>query len=259
MTASEPPASVPARQERRFHLTAAPREPQPGPERDPGPPADPWRITLTYHHEHLWYSDADASPETWNVSADIWDDSGTYAESHVGDISIVVIDPYETGDPVGLLDGESGDLGLVAETIFIPGRRGLDPDLEEQLEPNGSQILILDSVRLAPPWRGFGLGPLLAGAVIKKLSGGVQAAACYPAPLNDEADSGEYTQVTGEAETEALAAHERGIAALAGVWGKLGFEHFRSGVYVLDLNLTTLDDRLAELREHLGRYAGRED
>ena len=58
------------------------------------------------------------APENWHVSTDICDDSGTHAESHVGDINIVLIDVYDTHDPFSLLDGEDADLGLIAETIF---------------------------------------------------------------------------------------------------------------------------------------------
>ena len=38
------------------------------------------------------------------------------------------------------------------------------------------------------------------------------------------------------------------------VWAKLGFEHFRHGIHVLDLNLTTLDENLAQLRKHAECY-----
>ena len=99
-------------------------------------------------------------------------------------MTIVLVDIYDTRDPFGLLDGEDADLGLIAEHLQR-GRRQLDPDLDEQLEPLGSRILILNSVRLAPEWRGFGLDVLLAGTAIKKLSGGVRAAVCYPAPIDE--------------------------------------------------------------------------
>ena len=216
---------------------------------EPGhvPPASPWSITLTYRHEHLWWFGADDAPESWHVSADIHDDSGTHVESHVGDINIVLIDVDDTRDPFGLLDGEDADLGLIAETIFDAGGGGLHPDLDMQLEPLGSRILILNSVRLAAKWRGFGLGVLLAGTAIKKLSGGVRAAVCYPAPIDDLI--GHLRNGQGDP-----AERQKAVAALDRVWAKLGFEHFRNGIHVLDLNLTTLDENLAQLRKHAERY-----
>jgi hypothetical protein len=94
------------------------------------PPADPWSIQLTYRHDQRWWFDANQEPETWKISADIYDDSGTRFESHVGDISIVTVDIYDAHDPFGLLDGEGADLGLIAEAIFDPATGCLHPELE---------------------------------------------------------------------------------------------------------------------------------
>src|SRR5258708_29195911 len=139
------------------------------------PPDDPSSITLTYQHRQYWWSSADDAPETWHISADI-DDGGP----HVGDMDITLVDTYETHDPFALLDGQDAELGHVAGTLFDPGDGRLDPDLDEQLEPAGSQILILHSVRLAPEWRGFGLGALLDGTAITKMSNATPATAWYP-------------------------------------------------------------------------------
>jgi hypothetical protein len=201
------------------------------------PPSDPWRITLSYRHDHRWWNDANQAPEGWHVSADVLDDSGTDVESHVGDMHVVAVDLDETTDPFGLLDAEDGDLGLVAETVFDPATGGLHPDLDEQLEPFGNRILILDTVQLTAPWRGFGLGALLTGTAIKKLSGGARAAVCYPAPLAEPDDP-----------TDDPDAQQRAVAALGRVWARLGFAPFRAGVHTLDLNLVTLDEHLAKLR-----------
>jgi GNAT superfamily N-acetyltransferase len=215
---------------------------------EPGhaPPASPWSITLTYRHEHPWWFGADDAPETWHISADIDDDSEPRHGSHVGDMNITLVDAYETRDPFVLLDGHDAELGHVAGTLFDAGDGQLDPDLDEQLEPTGSRILILHSVRLVPEWRGFGLGALLAGTAIKKLSGGARAAACYPAPLNELTDAG--TDDQGDAEWD------NAVASLQQVWARLGFEHFRDGVHVLDLSLVTLDEKLGQLRKDAERY-----
>ena len=211
------------------------------------PPAGPYDISLTYQHRHPWWSGADTAPETWHVSADIYDDSGTHVDAHAGDFHIVTVDIYGTRDPFGLLDGEDADLGLIAETIFSAGGGHLDPDLDGLLEPAGSRILILSSARLEPQWRGFGLGALLAGTAIRKLASGGRAAVCYPAPIG-EPDEDEPESEPGQA------AREQAIRALDSVWAKLGFEHFRDGVHVLDLNLTSLDENLARLRKNAQRY-----
>jgi GNAT superfamily N-acetyltransferase len=215
------------------------------------PPADPWSITLTYQHQHYWWFSADDAPETWHVSADIDDGSGPHSGSHVGDLDITLVDAYETRDPFGLLDGQDAELGHVAGTLFDAGDGRLDPDLDEQLEAIGSRILILHSVRLVPQWRGFGLGALLAGTAIRKMSAGARAAVCYPAPLNELTEAGTGDQ--GDAEWDSA------VAALRQVWARLGFEHFRDGVHVLDLGLVTLDEKLGQLRKDAGRYRNFQD
>lgn len=208
------------------------------------PPDDPWSITLTYRHDHRWWSGTNEEPESWHVSADVFDDSGMHVKSHVGDMTIVVIDVYQTHDPFGLLDGEDADLGAIAGTIFDARTGQLDPDLDDLLEPMGDRILILSSVRLTPGWRGFGLGVLLAGTAIKKLSGGVRAAVCYPAPIDELNDE----------EPDSPAAREQAIAALGKVWARLGFEHFRDSVHVLDLSLVTLDESLGRLHKRAEQH-----
>jgi GNAT superfamily N-acetyltransferase len=161
-------------------------------------------------------------------------------------MDITLVDIYETRDPFALLDGQDAELGHVAATIFDAGDGELDPDLDEQLEPAGSRILILHSVRLLPQWRGFGLGALLAGTAIRKLSGGARAAVCYPAPLSEQAEAGPEDQ--GDTEWD------QAVAALRQVWARLGFAHFRDGVHVLDLSLVTLDEKLGQLRKDAERY-----
>jgi hypothetical protein len=213
------------------------------------PSADPSSISLTYHHGHLWWYGPDDAPERWHVSADICDDAGQ-PETHVGDIHVVIVDIDETSDPFDLLDGESSDLGHIAGVLFEPGSGELDPDLDEQLEVFGSRVLILDTVRLTWEWRGLGLGVLLAGSAIKKLSAGARFAACYPAPLDDDPDP------PGERSPAGSAARRKAIDALGRTWGKLGFEHFRDGVHVLDLGLVTFEENLRDLRETAQPYRG---
>ena len=139
-----------------------------------------------------------------------------------------------------MLDGEDATLGRIAEIVFDPATGQLDPVLDAQLEPLGSRLLILKTTQLTPAWRGFGLGVLLAGTAIKKLSGGVRFAVCDPAPLPDP-DADEHEVAEDPVEQVVIS------ATLSEVWGQLGFEDYRdSGVHVLNLNLVTLDNCLQE-------------
>lgn len=211
------------------------------------PPDDPWAIDLTYRHEHPWWYGADDALETWHVAADIHK-GGTGVQAHVGDMSITLVDHYNTHDPFALLDGEDAELGRIAEVLFDADDGQLDPDLDEQLEPAGDRILILHSVQLTPRWRGFGLGALLAGTAIRKLSSGARAAVCYPAPLGERDDPGHDDQPDDPEEWQ------HAVASLQRVWGRLGFTHFRDGVHVLDLSLVTLDEKLGQPRKDAERY-----
>ena len=169
-------------------------------------------------------------------------------KSHVGDMTIVVIDVYQTRDPFGLLDGEDADLGAIAGTIFDARTGQLDPDLDELLEPLGDRILILNSVRLTPEWRGFGLGVLLAGTAIKKLSGGVRAAVCYPAPIDER----QTANRTARPNVSRPSRHSAGL-------GPARVRALRDGVHVLDLSLVTLDENLGRLHKSAERYRTLED
>lgn len=206
------------------------------------PPADPYSIELTYAHRHHWANNAEDGPEIWHVTAGAHPDGAEEPVCHVADIEIVLIDPYDTRDAFGILDSYDADLGLVAETVLDPATGRLNPDLAGRLEPHGSRLLILKKVQLRPEWRGFGIGVLLAGLAIKRLSGGCQAAICYPTPLDDQAD-------------EDPARRRAAVATLSDVWSQLGFEHFRDGVHVLDLAFVTLDEANERLRERFLQYA----
>ena len=82
--------------------------------------------------------------------------------------------------------------------------------------------------------------------ILRKLSDGARAAVCYPAPLNELTEARPDDQ--GDADWD------KAVAALQQVWARLGFEHFRDGVHILDLSLVTLDEKLESLRKDAERY-----
>lgn len=53
-------------------------------------------------------------------------------------------------------------------------------DFEEVLAHPVGDLLVMDRVILEPGWRGFGLGPVLAGAAIRRLSSDCTAVLCEP-------------------------------------------------------------------------------
>ncbi len=204
------------------------------------PPADIADVVLTYEHRHHPNLTDNDVPHTWNVAAEVMDDDGQ-AVSRVGDLEFVIVDIDETDDPFIVLDGVDVDLGTVAGVIFNLSTGELDAELEKRIMPLGNRILFINRVELEPAWRGFGIGTYLAGLAIKRLSGGCCAAVCYPAPLGQ--DTPDHDDPAWQAAADRLAE----------LWAQLSFEHFRNGVYVLNLGLTALDNSLERLRTRVLR------
>jgi GNAT superfamily N-acetyltransferase len=193
-------------------------------------------IRLSYSHHEDYYDDGDDGPQFWHVSADIYDLEGRGQLEHVGDFEFVRINPYEISDLFGVLDGHDGDLGLMAETLLNPATGDYRDDLEELTEPIHSSMLILNRAQLEKPWQGFGLGVLLTARAIRKLRPDCRGIACFPAPI-----TGGPTD-PDDKETRPLA-----IATLGKVWEQIGFEHYRDGVFVLNLGTVTLDEAIQAL------------
>lgn len=218
------------------------------------PPADPSGIELRYSHQHHWDASREDMPESWYVSADIPDPDSADGQSvvvHVGDIEIIRIDPYRR-DAFDLLDAHSADLARIGEIVLKHGTGGLNPMLEDELEMPGTELLILNRVQLAPEWRGFGIGVLLTGITIQRLSGGCQVVVCDPASLVHIDDTDDDNGEGGD--TADTASNQASRAKLSEVWSQLGFAPFRDGVHVLDLALATLDDSIERLRDRITRY-----
>ena len=91
----------------------------------------------------------------------------------------------------------------------------------------------LDRVWLDPDRRGRGLGPIVAAAAIARLGRGCHLAACFPAP---------FEGASGQPDDQA-----RAVEALGRVWSKVGFRHWRDGVWMLDLSTDDMQATLAEL------------
>lgn len=209
-------------------------------------PADLFAVELSLSHRRAWSAEPDEELETWHVSADAYDEDGSRVVSHVGDMRFVIVDLYEAGNPYGLLVGESPMLSEIAKVVFDRETGDLVEDLEESLEALGDRVLIVDRVLLEPEWRGFGIGALLTASAIKMLSGGVRAVICRTTPIDEPSavapdqdrpsQSNKQTQALGEA------------------CARIGFEHFRDGVWTLDLNLVTFEESLAQLRDEARRY-----
>lgn len=215
-------------------------------------PADPSLISLTYHHEHpvqpLEFED---TLEVWTVNVLI--DADVLAEAMadfddvdqetldavqdvpVGRMSFVRVRMLGPDNPFDAMDSYSGDLCGIGETVLDVARGEFDSAFESALAHPVGDLLIMDRVVLEPGWRGFGLGPVLAGSAIRRLAQDCAAVLCEPG-------SADGREMTAEQ-------HQEAAAKLAGLWSRIGFEPFQDGVHFLDCHLQRPLDLLAQRQE----------
>jgi GNAT superfamily N-acetyltransferase len=138
--------------------------------------------------------------ERWGVSISIGD-------ADVGDARLFVLDVEPGTSVADLTDPATGTW------VDRPATAGATGPVRH--------VLVLDRVWIHPDHRGHGYGPIVAAAAVDRLGRGCDLAACYPAPFeNPELSPAE---------------RDRSIVALAALWSTVGFEHWRDGVWMIDL------------------------
>jgi hypothetical protein len=98
------------------------------------------------------------------------------------------IEPTETQDLFGVMDGYDADLGHIAEMIIDPATGEIDDALRDRLAGFEPDVLVLCRAELDAKWRGFGLGAVLAGQAIKQLGHGCLAVVLQPASVLSETE-----------------------------------------------------------------------
>ncbi|MFD7057495.1 hypothetical protein ACFWBS_57960 [Streptomyces mirabilis] len=217
-------------------------------------PADPSLISLAYHHEHplQTYEFVDTL-EVWTVTARIdadvlaedmaaysameQDSSDAVQDIAVGRMSFVRVRMFSPDHPFEAVDSYTGDVSRIGEVVLDVAAGEWEPAFEAVLAHLVGDLLIMDRVILEPAWRGCGLGPVLAGAAIRRPSQDC-VAVCEPG----SADGRELTYDQ----------HREAAVKLGRVWEQLGFEPFQDGVHVLDCHLQRPQDLLAERQRDFG-------
>jgi len=189
-------------------------------------------LVLTYRLEERIPLDGGAPSahiERWVVSVLLASAVSDDDRMEIGYAHVLVF-TLEPGRTIGeLADVASGTW------VDVEGRPDAPRQPADPVDASGTtgQILLLDRVWLDPDHRGCGLGPIVAAAAIARLGRGCHLAACYPAP---------FEGASGQPEDQA-----RAVEALGRVWSKVGFRHWRDGVWMLDLSAADLRATLAEL------------
>ncbi|MDU9000786.1 hypothetical protein [Streptomyces mirabilis] len=214
--------------------------------------ADPSLITLVYQHEHpVQAFEFDDTLEVWTVNARI--DADVLAEElsattdmdqealdavediAVGRRSFVRVRMFGPDHPFEAMDSYTGDVAGIGEVVLDVAGGEWSEAFEAALAHPVGDLLVMDRVVLEPAWRGFGLGPVLAGSAIRRLSEGCVAAVCEPG----SADGRELSE----------AEHREASVKLGLVWEKIGFKPFPDGVHVLDCHLQRTQDLLAQRQD----------
>ena len=192
----------------------------------------PPQLELVYGLEERIPLDAGAPSghvERWTVSVLLGRTPDGDDRIEIGYAHVLVFN-LEPGRDIRDLADEASGTWIDVDTL--PATPGPPADLAEDPAPAG-HILLLDRLWLDPEHRGSGLAPIVAAAAIGRLGRGCHLAACYPAP---------FEAASGEPEDRA-----RAVDALGRVWSKVGFRHWRDGVWMLDLTATDMKAILAEL------------
>ena len=157
----------------------------------------------------------------------------------------LVIDLWRVQDIFDALDARSQDYAN-----FIPmfGERGpygeveLIEELEDSLELGGSQVVILDRVRLAPAWRGCGgIGRLLTIRLLHWLCDDPRAVFLKPFPIDLDEDQQKDDAVFRKAMT-----------TVRRTWKSIGFQPFSDDIWVLDPRTGSYERTVKKLSMQFG-------
>lgn len=214
-------------------------------------PADPSKLYLHYTTTHELVEDPYSETlQRWDVSvrhpgaadADRRIPTPQAPPDDVGqEIEIGRMEFYRVRLDQGMnastaMEEESEELEQIARALLHPDGY-LTAEASERLSYVGTDLLVMDRVVLTMPWRGFGLGAVLAAEAINRLAAGCRAVACIPGIADPDGswrpDQVEWDRVT---------------AKITAGWERVGFTHFRDTVYLLDPATGALEDQRSRLR-----------
>jgi hypothetical protein len=149
----------------------------------------------------------------------------------IGEGCASIIDLWKVHD--GDLDAISGELGSIDEVI--------DDVFHERWTPS-FPVLIVERLELEMAWRARGLGRIILVRIIAALGSASELVLIEPSPLSSR-------MLTPEERAD-------GRRRLAKHWEPLGFEHYRNGIYILDLRTQHALDSLAAVITHHEAHEG---
>lgn len=194
-----------------------------GGEEDPGA-MDWWgEATIT-----MYPGEEDDEPDAiW------WEREGVALEKAVVDGNLMLtvlrasgllVDLSRVKNVYDALDARSADYTVFCPMFDGPGNPELVQELQERLASFGSQVVLVDRVRLAPAWRGHGgVGRLLTARLLRWICPEARAVALMPSPI-----------ALDENQQEDEATLEQEMAKVRRTWKSLGFKPFGKDILVMD-------------------------
>jgi len=157
----------------------------------------------------------------------------------------LLIDLWRVQDVYSALDARSQDYANFLPMFGDQGDYGeveLAEGLEESLNPGGSQVVILDRVRLAPAWRGCGgVGRLLTIRLLHWLCDDPRVVALKPFPIDLD-----------EEQQKDKATFDKAMNMVRQTWKSIGFEPFTDDIWVLDPRTGNFERTTKKLSIQLG-------
>ncbi|MEU8522367.1 hypothetical protein [Streptomyces sp. NPDC048577] len=201
----------------------------------PGDPSE-LRLRISYADELTDTPQADTM-ERWDVAV-------LHGEETAGSITFYRVHLDRGMNAVRVMEEESEDLDEIAQALLDPSTGNFTEEASSRLPYVGSSLLVMDKVTLDGPWRGHGLGAILATEAIHRLMAGCRAVACSPGVTDLSSD-----RLRNRAEWE------RVTAKIARGWERIGFRPFQGNVLLLSPASLELEEQRGVMRQRLAELA----
>ncbi|MFF4363465.1 hypothetical protein [Streptomyces sp. NPDC001604] len=227
----------------------------------PSLPGDPTELHLRISYDdELWDTPQADTLERWNVAvlhrrpthdggqgqeegrgfATAGSPSCTTEDVAVGEMTFYRVHLDRGRNAYWAMEEVSEELYEIAQVLLDPQTGSFTSEVGELLEYVGSALLVMDRVKLDPPWRGHGLAAVLGCEAIHRLMPGCRAIACSPG----------VTDLSSQRLTE-RSEWDRVNAKIALGWQSLGFRLYRDNVYLLSPASQDLEEQRGALRGRL--------
>ncbi|MFF6833267.1 hypothetical protein ACFY84_15530 [Streptomyces sp. NPDC012438] len=197
----------------------------------PGDPSE-LRLCISYTDDLADTPQADTL-ERWDVSV-------LHGDRTVGAITFYRVHLDRGMNAVRVMEEESEELDEIAQALLDPSTGSFTEDASSSLPYVGSSLLVMDKVTLEEPWRGHGLGAILATEAIHRLMAGCRAIACSPGVTDLTSD-----RLRDKAEWD------RVTTKIANAWTGIGFRPYQGTVYLLSPASLELEEQRGAMRGRL--------